>query len=85
MFRFDEKENTGAILQFDGGWRMGISVLNVQFNFGKEKCMSVLDSQNIGCFALSGKEITEGTWEEFVKKSNKRMIINSLIQEICVK
>lgn len=44
---------------------MGISVLKVQLNFGKEKYMSVIDSQNIGCFALGGKEVTEGTWEEF--------------------
>lgn len=50
---------------------MGISVLNVQLNFGKEKCMSVIDSQNIGCFALSGQEVTEGTWEEFGKKVTK--------------
>lgn len=64
---------------------MGISVLNVQLNCGEEKSMSVIDSQNIGCFALNGQEVTEGTWEEFEKKSNKRMIINSLIQEICIK
>lgn len=34
---------------------MGISVLNVQLNFGKEKCMSVIDSEyRMFCFQWKG-------------------------------